>query len=183
MAEHSRLFPHETLILIIYFCADFKGLKEDGKKYPWPRPANCPNCNGLRLWRHGYVLRYFDKSFLWMLKYRCPDCRSVHTLRPKSHYRRFWPPWSEILASLQEKILNNRWLKKFSRQRQQYWWHGFTKQLTRHSNTGNRLHFLKEQFDCPRLILSTHSLEYFEIKPFRDTPHLTFAVTPGSGFG
>lgn len=172
--------------MILYVEVKVKELSELGKRYPWKRPEQCPECESRRLWGHGYAERYFEgyKEALWVKKYRCADCKAVHTLRPASYYRRFQVQWLTILLSLYCKIEFKRWLKCFSRQRQQYWWKGFLKQASRESTI--KCEYLLEvmiRLILSNIILSTHSLEYFEIKPLREPPHLTFAVTPGSDFG
>jgi len=91
----------------------------------------CPHCGGHRLWGHGYTPRYFDgfPSLIWLKRYRCVDCHSVHTLRPKTHWRRFQSALTNIIASLRSRIERQRWLSGFSRQRQEYWMQGFKTQL------------------------------------------------------
>ena len=55
----------------------------------------------------------------------------MHTTRPQSHWRGFLAPWSVIVVSLLRKLKGGRWLSLISRQRQQYWWHGFSLQAYR----------------------------------------------------
>jgi hypothetical protein len=82
-----------------------------------------------------------------------------------------------------EKGTHNRWLSVLSRQRQQYWWRGFVKQASRQSNPqGDPLWVLMKLF-VQNVILSTHSSEYFEIKPFRVKTYRIFAVTPPTEYG
>jgi len=90
----------------------------------WPEG---PDVEGLRLWGHGYVRRYFEgfTSGLWMKRYRCPDCEGVHTCRPEEFYRGFHYSIVSILLALLSKVTRNRWLRSVSRQAQQYWWRGF----------------------------------------------------------
>jgi hypothetical protein len=123
-------------LLILHFAVDVKRLAECGKEYPWPRPHRCPCCQGRRLWGHGYVFRYFDgiSEGLWMKRFRCPDCRAVHTSRLKGFYRGFSYSIFSILLSLLEKIIHNRWLRCLSRQAQQYWWRGLRFQASRRKN-------------------------------------------------
>lgn len=115
---------------------DVKRLVEEGKDFCWPRPAQCPRCKGRRLWGHGYVRRYFEGFIqgVWIKRYRCPDCRAVHTLRPQEYYRGFHYSGLTILFSLLNKIVEGRWLKCFSYQVQQYWYKGFCFQACRRSN-------------------------------------------------
>jgi len=132
------------------------------------------------------VLRYFDgfEQAVWMKRYRCAECGAVHTARPHTHWRGFWASWKIILVSLLSKLKRERWLKGPSRQRQQYWWKGFEKQVGRDKNpqsncTPAELRRLLQQ----TLIVSTHSLKYCEITLSRDRTNLIFAATEGVGFG
>lgn len=125
--------PPNSGILILHIRVDVKRLREEGKRYPWPRPRRCPRCGG-RLWGHGYVPRYFeDVQALWMKRWRCPDCRAVHTAR----IGRFWPRFryaaGTILKTLRTKIRNDRW-RPFSHQVQLYWWRGLQIQCSWMSN-------------------------------------------------
>ncbi len=64
---------------------DLEIIQAFGKHFKWKNPGICPNCIGARLWGHGFVLRYFAGFVcgLWMKRWRCPDCGSVHTVRPE----------------------------------------------------------------------------------------------------
>ena len=124
--------------LILHFDLDVKRLVEEGKQYCWPRPKACPNpgCRSPRLWGHGYVPRYFTVwSFgVWLKRYRCPVCDSVHTLRPKDFYKRFRYAIKTILRSLLTRIYHGRWLKGIAHQLQLYWYEGFRLQSSRLRN-------------------------------------------------
>jgi hypothetical protein len=63
---------------------------------------------------------------LWIKRWRCPDCDAVHTCRPDSHWRRFLSPITIIIAILNAKAAGAPWSKCESRQRQQYWYRGYT---------------------------------------------------------
>lgn len=116
----------KNYILIIYFFVSVKNLFNIGKDYPWHKPDVCPGCKGRRLWGHGYTQRCFSDltQKLWVKRYRCPDCDSVHTMRPATHWRRFHTSISNILRSLINKIKRNRWISSLPRQNQQYWFKG-----------------------------------------------------------
>jgi hypothetical protein len=117
-------------LLILHVRVDVKRLREEGKRYPWPRPRRCPRCKG-RLWGHGYVLRYFEECWaLWMKRWRCPDCRAVHTARPRRHCPRFRYGIGTILKTLRTKIREDRWTP-LSHQLQLYWWRGLQVQCSR----------------------------------------------------
>jgi hypothetical protein len=125
------------------------------------------------------VLRYFDGFLeaLWLKRYRCPACRAVHTLRPSSHWRGFWAPWRLILACLLGKLRGRRWMSRFSRQRQQYWWKGLAKQAARQRIQGRSERVLRQLLSCG-IILATHSLKYCEVRRLGQAAHRILAVTP-----
>lgn len=180
----SELSPR-NILLILYCDVDVKLLQEIGKGYPWPRPQRSPCCGGVRLWRHGFVPRYVEEypEQLLMLKYRCADCGSVHTMRPSDYDRRFRAQWLTIFIVLLMKILTGRWTASFSKERQRYWMRGFSLQASRCSNVGGIADQLQALSTLTgRVILSTHSTRYYEIKPYREPPHLIFRLTPESRF-
>jgi hypothetical protein len=150
--------------LILHFDLKINDLIQAGKDYAWPRPAACPCCDG-KLWGHGYTRRYFLGSSkpLWLKRYRCTTCGAVHTLRPKTHWRRFQSTLSTIIESLRTKIVDNRWLEGIPRQRQQYWWRGLKIQLSRNATafkiTSQHLRSLLTK----HIIAATHSLRWFQM--------------------
>jgi hypothetical protein len=145
-----------------------------GRSYPWPRPPCCPRCTGRRLWGHGYVERYFDglSERVAVKRWRCVDCGAVHTMRPATHWRGFWATIELVLLSLNQKLSGGRWLSNVSRQRQQYWWHGFQRQ--RHLLGGTTG---LEELLAQGVIVATHSLRFRCLTPLRYDPHRMFAAT------
>lgn len=123
-------------ILIIYFSVIVKSLINAGKSYEWFRPASCPECKGVRLWGHGFAGRYFHGFIrrVWVKRYRCPDCQSVHTMRPMGYWKRFQYSRSFILSSFLYKIRCNKWIRSIPRQNQQYWFKGLIFQSSVCSN-------------------------------------------------
>jgi hypothetical protein len=109
--------------LVLHFPVDVKQLSEAGKAYDWPRPLRCPGCGSSRLWGHGYAGRYFEGFCLplWVKRYRCPECRAVHTLRPDAFLRALRYPAELIVSALRGKIAGRGWLRSLSRQAQQSW--------------------------------------------------------------
>jgi len=100
-------------------------LQAQGKAYRWERPSHCPGCNGVRLWGHGYVLRYFQGFLdgLWLKRWRCCDCTQVHTLRPFGWQSRLLHPLALMREAMLHKIRHGRFSHSLaSRQVQQYWW-------------------------------------------------------------
>ena len=122
------------------------------------------------------MARYFDEQPdpLWMRRWRCPDCRAVHTTRPHTYWRRFMAPWWLILVSLLQKHSHERWLSLLARQRQQYWNRGYLKQQQADGGLSGIL-ALQEA----GLIVATHSLGDRHGTVVTDPPHSRFAVTAG----
>jgi hypothetical protein len=77
-----------------------------------------------------------------------------------------------ILMSLLEKHTHNRWLPGIGRQRQQYWWQGWTVQKAYTGTTRSM-----QQMFVSGIILATHSLLEREIHPVYEQTHRSFAVT------
>ena len=110
--------------LILHFAVDVKALFSCGKRYCWPRPARCRVCSGSRLWGHGYVPRYFEGFWdaLWVKRFRCRDCFSVHTCRPSGFLKGIRFSGEVVSEGLHSKIEEGRWHSLASRQNQQYWY-------------------------------------------------------------
>ena len=152
--------------LIIHFVIELKLLILAGKNFSWPRPDVCPHCGGKHLWGHGYTPRYFDgwPEIIWLKRYRCVKCHKVHTLRPKTHWRRFQAALSTIVKSLRSKIDHHCWLSEFSRQRQQYWMQGFKEQLkVIHPADGRNTYQRLKDLLARNVIAATHSLIWRQI--------------------
>lgn len=150
------------ILLIRSFEVDVKRLVEEGKNFYWPRPAQCPRCKGRRLWGHGYVQRYFEGwcEGIWIKRYRCPDCRAVHTLRPERFYKGFYYSIWAILLSILNRIIHSRWLKCLSRQVQQYWYKGLCFQSCRHSTLKDPDIGVFKGLISQNIIPVTHSFQY-----------------------
>ncbi len=90
LISSSRPSPKGNL-LILHYAVDVKRPVEEGKDYPWPKPHRCPSCQGVQLWGHGYVFRYFEgfSCGLWMKRFRCPDCGGCTARGPKGSTRAF----------------------------------------------------------------------------------------------
>ena len=164
--------------LVLSVSVDLPTLHSLGKNYPWPRPERCPRCQGLRLWGHGYVARYFDGEphSLWMKRWRCVDCGAVHTARAATHWRGFLCPCYLILASLLTKLVHGRWVSLVSRQRQQYWRRGY---LCQRQIAGGLLG-VQELYEAG-IIVATHSLSERWVHPLVGTAHPRFAATATLG--
>jgi hypothetical protein len=134
--KHARTIASPVgcyLLLVLHVPVNVKSLVELGKRYPWPRPPRCLSCGSPRIWGHGYVRRYFEGFIhpLWVKRLRCPDCRTVYTLRPDLFYRGFLYSVTMILSSLMAKMVDGRWLSSIPRQNQQYWFKGLRLQAQR----------------------------------------------------
>ncbi len=166
MLQASAPKQQHTASLIIHFPIEDKSLIQSGKKYPWLRPDVCPHCGGDHLWGHGYTPRYFDghSKLIWLKRYRCVDCRCVHTLRPQTHWRRFQAALSAIVRSLQSKIEHHCWLSEFTRQRQEYWMQGFqTQAKVIHPADGRSAVQRLKDLLARNVIVATHSLKWLQI--------------------
>jgi hypothetical protein len=155
--------------------ASLAELMSQGKLRPWPRPGWCPRCGRTRLWGHGFVLRYFDgcADSVPMKRWRCPDCRAVHTCRPADYWRRFLTSIETITASLTAKIAGSRWRSDISRQRQQYWFRGFRIQSLVDGMPGTDLGSLHAAGFIP----PTHSLSDRAITSWPGPPYRRLAAT------
>ena len=170
---------------MIYLSVDLHQLLSQGKAYPWPRPARCPSCGGIRLWSHGYVRRNFDgfDSSLWIKRFRCPDCRSVHTMRPAGYGAFIQASRLIVFLSLLIKILFGQWLPEVCSRRQRYWFSTFKRQICcRHNvdyaDPGAMFHALISRFSDQRSALN-FCLVYFAINWYLLALHRPFPATDG----
>ncbi len=153
-------------ILIIHFHVELNLLILHGKGYPWPRPDVCPHCGGNHLWGHGYTPRYFNgyPRLIWLKRYYCVACKRVHTLRPKTHWRRFQTAISTIIESLRSKIEHDCWLSEFPHQRQQYWMQGLiTQAKVIHPADGRNAYQRLKDLLARNVIVATQSLKWRQI--------------------
>ncbi len=152
--------------MVVYSNVDVKQIATEGKKYRWERPGQCCTCHHFILWGHGYVERYFDgfMEALWIKRWRCPLCKAVHTMRPEGYWKKFQAACTDIVKSLKGKIEHGRWLDKPSRQRQQYWWRGFKKQVVHLQGVMvDSLEKALEQLDASGVVMASHSINQCEV--------------------
>jgi hypothetical protein len=149
------------LLLVLHVAVDVQRLLELGKGYPWPRPKRCFSCASSRLWGHGYVRRYFEGFVrpFWIKRLRCPDCRTVYTLRPDLFYRGFRYSVRTILSSLTSRMTDLRWLPSIPRQNQQYWYRGLKLQAQRLRNVPLPDHNTVQGIILSGFIPVSHSLD------------------------
>ena len=117
--------------MIIFVSVNFKQLFEHQKKYPWPRPDCCPRCKASRVWKHGFVLTYFDglPAGVFLRRYRCPQCGCVSRVRPKGFFRRFQAAIDTIRSSLQCRLLAGKYLPGIALSRQRHWLNGLKRNV------------------------------------------------------
>jgi hypothetical protein len=153
-------------------------LLAEQKKYRWIRPDFCPCCGNKRLWGHGYVYRYFDEFTdpLPLKRWYCRDCRAVHTMRPTAFNTGFNSSREIQYASIQSKITSGKWLADISRQKQQYWFRGFKRQVSRISLNLDPQMALWAMLKS-RYPFASHSIKHIEKIQVSDITHLTFAAT------
>ena len=111
---------------------------------------------------------------VFLKRYRCPDCRAVHTLRPRTHWRRFWASILVIVTSISRKLEGLKKETPPSRCRQQYWVSGFRLQ----SRYESLVPLSVEELLSERIILATHSLTDRAFTPGFDPPYRRLASTP-----
>jgi hypothetical protein len=143
-----------------------QALSEQGKDYSWHKPKRCPKCGGRRLWWHGYTLRSFHgyANKVWIKKCICADCKSVHTMRPHTHWQGFQYSKSIILGCMVGKIKMNRWQDAIRRQNQQYWFKGLILQSVRYANTNFPTTEVLKLVILTAIIPVSHSIQYANLR-------------------
>jgi hypothetical protein len=109
--------------MILFVCVSLKEIVKRGRDFSWPKPECCPRCGGNRLWGHGFVEALFDgcPGWVWLRRYRCPECRCVLRLRPAGYFKRFQASSDAIRARIVHRLELGTWLGDMSRSRQGYW--------------------------------------------------------------
>jgi hypothetical protein len=99
-------------------------------------------------------------------------------MRPSDYDRRFRAQRLRIFFVILSKILTARWSSEFSKERQRYWMKGFRLHACLKGNVWGLIDQLKALGELTRsAVLGTHSTRFYEIKPYRDPPHLIFRLT------
>jgi hypothetical protein len=117
--------------MIYYVVAVLKEIFEQGRNYPWKRPASCLRCNHYKVWGHGFVMRYFEDfpSGLYLKCYRCPNCGCVITLRPDTHFSRIRSSKETIRSHLAHRLSEGCWPhSSLPRSCLRYWLNNLTRQ-------------------------------------------------------
>ena len=109
--------------MIISVRANLNEIFEQGRKFKWVRPCNCPRCGSVRLWGHGFVLAYFDGFFQGLLlrRFRCPDCHCIIRMKPRNYLPCFHAGIAKIRIGLSRRLYSGNWLKDLSGSRQRHW--------------------------------------------------------------
>jgi hypothetical protein len=120
--------------MILSVCVCLKDIVEKGRDFPWPRPEGCPSCRGPRLWGHGFVEALFDgcPDWVWLRRYRCPECGCVIRLRPSGYFKRFQASISTIRFCIAFMLCTGRWPVGISRSRQDHWLRNLSRRVCAH---------------------------------------------------
>ena len=118
-------------------------LASEGKGYKWG-PCQCPKCNR-KMWGHGFVTRYFSgySDPIFLKRYRCPDCKTVVTIRLNGFWERIRSSIKKIYKCLVHKLTYGWWPPDISRQRGGHWLRRFNN-LAKMSTEFDYLNFLNK---------------------------------------
>lgn len=115
--------PQTSISMLLFVDVLLKDVFEQGRDFQWPTPACCPNCSHYKVWRHGFVERFFDlfAKALLIRRFRCPQCRCVICCRPASHFSRIRASKIFIRECLSMRLLSGRWPPGSSLSRYRHW--------------------------------------------------------------
>jgi hypothetical protein len=166
------------LNLLVICRINLKKVQEFGKSFFWKKPECCPKCKSKRLWGHGYCLRYFYDftEGLWLKRWFCPECQSVHTARPVEYSPGAQYPRIKQRQSILKKLLYQTFLPDISRQIQEYWFKVFLLHCFKKSSYTDPFSFLVSSFKLDQHII-TKRLKYSAIPYGGKPPYLPFAMT------
>jgi hypothetical protein len=176
--DSAQKISLRKIYTLLLFRIDLKIIQEKEKDFFWKRPSCCPGCGSKRLWGHGFVLRYFFGSVfgIWMKRWRCPDCRAVHTARPVRYTPGVQYPRDLQIKSLMAKLSGNPFLKHIPRQVQQHWRKIFFRILHKTGNWTDPVSFLHSQLQSRQLWLIKRTI-HCETWTSGAAPYLTLALT------
>jgi hypothetical protein len=126
-AAHPR---NKVLILFVEVCV--KRLVELERQYPWEKPKQCPKCQGVRVWGHGYVEAYLDEAgsaCVLLKRYRCPQCGVVIRLRPMGYWRRIQATIAVVRQSVMDRLEKGRWPPGCNSARGRHWLRALKRQV------------------------------------------------------
>jgi hypothetical protein len=99
------------------------------------------------MWGHGFVSRYFSSisNFIFLKRYRCPDCSTVVTTRPDGYWPFIRSSIFKVYKMLETRISTGSWPVNFPRQRGGHWLKRFVN-YAKMSCQENLLYFLQTCF-------------------------------------
>jgi len=131
LARRGHAHPrNKVLILFVEVCV--KTLMELGRNYPWDKPQQCPRCQSVRLWGHGYVGAYFDEAgsqSVLLKRYRCAECGVVLRLRPKGYWQRIQATIATVRQCVIDRLEKGRWPPGSNPARGRHWLGGLRRQV------------------------------------------------------
>jgi len=116
--------PQKGDAMIISVPVDINLLLDLLRKFPWPRPDSCPECNNPKLWGHGFADCLFDfaNKTIPLKRYICPNCGCVIKLRPEGYFKRFQASIDTIRNCIDSISATGKTIKNIARQRQRHWY-------------------------------------------------------------
>ncbi len=116
-----RPTKQDNMILLV--CAKLNEIYDQGRKFNWIKPDQCPRCGSVRIWGHGYVTAYFDgfAQGFWLRRFRCPDCHCIIRMKPKGYFPRFRATIHTIRSCLNRRLTGGKWNVAISKSRQRHW--------------------------------------------------------------
>jgi transposase-like protein len=132
--------PQQSEKMILSVCVKLNEIYSQGRKFNWTKPDACPRCGSVRLWGHGYIMRYFDgfANGLLLRRYRCPDCGCVIRMKPEGYFPRFQARIDTIRRCLARR-LTGRWCCGMSTSRQRHWLSALRRNIVAVFGTGLEL--------------------------------------------
>jgi hypothetical protein len=130
--------------MILFAKITIEELSKKGKTHKWEK-HHCDECQR-NMWGHGFVMRYFAEALgeIYLKRYRCPDCSTVVTTRPETHWKGIRSAIGAIYEALRSK-LTGFWPPGFPRQRGLHWLRRFVA-LAKMENQVNLPSFLVHCF-------------------------------------
>jgi hypothetical protein len=136
--------------MIIFVAASLKEIFRLKTQFPWPRPEVCKRCQSCRVWKHGFVIAYFDgfSKGILIRRFRCDDCRCVIRMRPAGYFPRFQASIETIRSSIDHKVHNGCWVDGVTRNRQQHWFRALKRKAVAFFGNGphDLISFFKKLF-------------------------------------
>ena len=122
-------------VLILFVEVRVKMLMKLGREYPWQRPKQCPKCQSVRVWGHGYVEAYFDEAgsaCVLLKRYRCPECGLVIRVRPSGYWRKIQATVATVRQWVVDRLEKGRWPPGCNSARGRQWLRALRRQVRTH---------------------------------------------------